>query len=145
MCKEGLGLLKVYWNLAWFGGIHVLSQQWTEAKGDPRFSAKLMLENHELSVVKESFSEAVLEEIALNLPKYKTHKELSAALHKVKIHLSLLEGNDEKYQWAMGLPWIKGLSRFLRIRPTFRNDEKIFLVKSSYYIAKIARVRLFYF
>ena len=30
---EGQGLLKVYWNLAWFGGIHILSQQWTEPKG----------------------------------------------------------------------------------------------------------------
>ena len=87
-----------------------------------------MLEHQELCIVKESFSEAVLEDIALSLPKYKTHKELSEALHKVKIHLCLLEGNEEKYQWAMGLPWIRGFTRFLRIRPTLRNDEKLFMV-----------------
>ena len=95
-----------------------------------------MLENNELETVKASFSEAVLEDIALRLAKFKTHKELTEALYKVKLHLCLLEGNEEKYQWALGLPWIKGLSRFLRIRPTLRNDEKLFMVSSNYYYSR---------
>ena len=125
--QEQILLLKVYWNLAWFGGIHIISQ-WTEPKGDARFSPKLMLSQEELCLVKESFSEAIIEDIILRLNKFRTHRELSDALHSAILHLTLLEDNVEKYDWVMTLPWIQGLSRFLRITPTSRNDEKLFLV-----------------
>ena len=122
-------LYKVYWNLAWFGGIHIL-YQWEDAKGDHRFSPKLVLSKEELLLVQESFSEAIIEDIILRLTKFKTHQELSEALHKVNLHLNLLEDNVEKYDWILTLPWLKGLSRFLRITPNTRNDEKLFLVST---------------
>ena len=126
-------LYKVYWNLAWFGAIHILFQ-WKEAKGDHRFSPKLVLSKEELLLVQESFSEAIIEDIVLRLSKFKTHQELSEALHKVILHLNLLEDNVEKYNWILTLPWLQGLSRFLRITPNSRNDEKLFLVSKHLFL-----------
>ena len=68
--ESAFGLLKTYWNLAWFGGIHVLLQ-WKVPKGDPNFSPKLFLDNSELTVIKNSFSQAILEQLSVNLNKSK--------------------------------------------------------------------------
>ena len=68
--ESAFGLLKTYWNLAWFGGIHVLLQ-WKVPKGDPNFSPKLFLDNSELTIIKNSFSQAILEQLSVNLNKSK--------------------------------------------------------------------------
>jgi hypothetical protein len=68
--ESAFGLLKTYWNLAWFGGIHVLLQ-WKVPKGDPNFSPKLFLDNSELTVIKNSFSQVILEQLSVNLNKSK--------------------------------------------------------------------------
>ena len=68
--ESAFGLLKTYWNLAWFGGIHVLLQ-WKVPKGDPNFSPKLFLDTSELTVIKNSFSQAILEQLSVNLNKSK--------------------------------------------------------------------------
>ena len=77
--ESAFGLLKTYWNLAWFGGIHVLLQ-WKVPKGDPNFSPKLFLDNSELTVIKNSFSQAILEQLSVNLNKSKV--EISTCFNK---------------------------------------------------------------
>jgi hypothetical protein len=77
--ESAFGLLKTYWNLAWFGGIHVLLQ-WKIPKGDPNFSPKLFLDTSELTVIKNSFSQAILEQLSVNLNKSKTHNDFQEGL-----------------------------------------------------------------
>ena len=65
--------------MAWFGGIHVLLQ-WKVPKGNPNFSPKLFLDTSELTVIKNSFSQAILEQLSVNLNKSKTHNDFQEGL-----------------------------------------------------------------
>ena len=119
---ESFSLLKIYWNLAWFGGIHILNK-WPNPKGDTQFSSNLYLEPMELSIVKNSFSEAVLEDLINgNLKKSKTHGEFQEALQLARSHAKLLPSSNLE-----NISWTNVFSRFLRLKPTTRNDEKLFL------------------
>ena len=84
--ESAFGLLKTYWNLAWFGGIHVLLQ-WKVPKGDPNFSPKLFLDTSELTVIKNSFSQAILEQLSVNLNKSKV--ELTTCFNEFSEYDSL--------------------------------------------------------
>ena len=124
--ENALGLLKAYWNLAWFGGIHTLSQ-WTVPKGDSNFSSRLFLNPSELTLIKNSFSEAILDQLSVSLNKSKTHNDFQEGLDLAFSHSFLLQGNVEKKIWIDSLPWKDQFSRFMLLKPNTRNDEKLFL------------------
>ena len=88
--NEALGILKVYWNMAWFGGIHIL-KDWTSPKGDSQFSSKLYLDPLELAVVKNSFSESVIEDLGVKINDSKTHGDFHDALQLARAHYKLIE------------------------------------------------------
>ena len=118
---EAFLLLKIYWNLAWFGGIHILNQ-WTSPKGDTQFSPKLYLETSDLSLVKNSFSSAIVEDlVSCMFKESKTHGDFQDALQLARSHYKLLCDPVPKLSWS------STFSRFLRLKPNTRNDEKLFL------------------
>jgi hypothetical protein len=125
---SALSLIKIYWNLAFFGGIHALARWTLGAKSDGSFGPKLILDQNELTLVKTSFGEIALEEIASSLGKAKTHQDFQDLLHLAKSHLKLREISDGDNDWILRLPWIEAFSRFLRTKPNTRNDEKLFMV-----------------
>ena len=97
--------------------------KWQNPKGDTQFSSNLYLEPLELSTVKNSFSEAVLEDLINgNLKESKTHGEFQEALQLARSHAKLLPSSNLE-----NISWTKVFSRFLRLKPTTRNDEKLFL------------------
>ena len=120
---EAWPLLKTYWNLAWFGGIHVLAQ-WSAPKADPNFSPRLFLDASELTLIKNSFSEAILDQLSVG--QSKTHSDYQEALQLAQAHAYLLR-KSSKEPWIATLPWRNQFSRFMRLKPSTRNDEKLFL------------------
>ena len=95
--------------------------------GDPNFSPKLFLDVSELTLIKNSFSEAILDQLSVTLNKSKTHNDFQDGLQLAITHNYLLQGNSEKKLWLSSLPWKDQFSRFMRLKPETRNDEKLFL------------------
>ena len=118
-------LLKSYWNLAWYGGIHVLSQ-WEKVKTEPSFSPQLHLTTESLGMIQASFSEAVLEDLCLTLSRSKSHRDWQERLELANSHFYLLR-KGSKESWIYTLPWKDQFSRFMLLKPKTRNDEKLFL------------------
>ncbi|GCC25307.1 hypothetical protein chiPu_0003716 [Chiloscyllium punctatum] len=125
-------MLKVGWNLAWYGGIdQVLDQNGhTGIDISPEFLENLKLSCVDIAMLKTTYVTRGLQECLVSITEAVSHSAVSSALARMRLYLlndklALKQGTDSTISILHDLEWQTALSRFLLVLPACVEDEKL--------------------
>jgi hypothetical protein len=120
-----LGLIKTFWNFAWFGGPRNTFKN-QESISSKSYSEKLHMTKEDLDFVRFSFSEFVFEDLPEQLRSSGRHSLFIKKLHFATSHMILSKDqpNCESVQY---FPLKETFGKYLTSKPMSFNDEKLFI------------------
>ncbi|XP_059501989.1 rotatin isoform X2 [Stegostoma tigrinum] len=125
-------MLKLAWNLAWYGGIdQVLEQNGHPGINTaPEFLENLRLSPVDITILKTTYVAKGLQDCLVSITKATSHSVVSSTLARMRLYLlndelALKRGTGSSISILHDLEWQTALSRFLLVLPASVEDEKL--------------------
>jgi len=131
-----LGLIKAFWNFAWYGGPRNTLKHENSITSN-MYSARLHLTKEDLDLLRFSFSEFVFEDLPAQLRLSGRHSLFLKKLHFASSHLRLSKDHQD-CDSIRYFPLKETFGKFLTSRPVSFSDEKLF-VEVIEFLIKISK------